>query len=182
MRHDCGIGKPRSLQSAVRTRFSALLVLVVASFRPPERPWVIVRTFGPCSRFLSAKTRPVSAHPPTPRWRLCRTARRPFFHRLLGPRVAGKLHIYVGDMDNYYLNNAVKLTEDFLETTSDPPYGGEVDYGDGDEHCWNGDHTRGNGLSRLRYIQMFAPRIVERIRESAPRGADYVERSGRGAR
>ncbi len=90
----------------------------------------------------------------------------------LGPRVAGKLHIYVGDMDNYYLNNAVKLTEDFLEATSDPPYGGEVDYGDGDEHCWNGDHTRGNGLSRLRYIQMFAPRIVERIRESAPRGAD----------
>ena len=81
-------------------------------------------------------------------------------------------HIYVGDMDNYYLNNAVKLTEDFLEATSDPPYGGEVDYGDGDEHCWNGDHTRGNGLSRLRYIQMFAPRIVERIRESAPRGAD----------
>ena len=75
-------------------------------------------------------------------------------------------------MDNYYLNNAVKLTEDFLEATSDPPYGGEVDYGDGDEHCWNGDHTRGNGLSRLRYIQMFAPRIVERIQQSAPRGAD----------
>lgn len=90
----------------------------------------------------------------------------------LGPRVAGKLHIYVGDMDNYYLNNAVKLTEAFLESTSDPHYGGEVDYGDGDEHCWNGDHTRGNGLSRLRYVQMFAPRIVERIRQSAPPGAD----------
>ena len=90
----------------------------------------------------------------------------------LGPRLAGKLYIYVGDMDNYYLNNAVELTENFLETTSDPPYGGEVDYGDGDEHCWNGDHTRGNGFSRLRYIQMFAPRIVERIRQSAPPGAD----------
>ncbi len=90
----------------------------------------------------------------------------------LGPRLAGKLHIYVGDMDNYYLNNAVELTEAFLESTTDPPYGGEVDYGDGDEHCWNGDHTRGNGFSRLRYIQMFAPRIVERIEASAPRGAD----------
>ena len=97
----------------------------------------------------------------------------------LGPRLAGKLHIYVGDMDNYYLNSAVELTEEFLESTGDPPYGGEVDYGDGDEHCWNGDHTRGNGFSRLRYIQMFAPRIVERIRESAPPGA--VERFGRGA-
>ena len=50
MRHDCGIGKPRSLQSAARTRFSASLVLVVASFRPPDRPWAIVRTFGPWSR------------------------------------------------------------------------------------------------------------------------------------
>ena len=38
----------------------------------------------------------------------------------LGPRLAGKLHIYVGDMDNSYLNNAVELTEDFLESTSDP--------------------------------------------------------------
>ncbi len=90
----------------------------------------------------------------------------------LGPRLEGKLHIYVGDMDNYYLNNAVELTEEFLESTTDPPYGGEVDYGDGDEHCWNGDHTRENAFSRLRYIQMFAPRIVERIERSAPPGAD----------
>ena len=78
MRHDCGIGKPRSLQSPVRTRFSAFLVLVVASFRPSERPWAIVRTFGACSRFLYAKTRPVPARPHAPRWRLRRTARHPF--------------------------------------------------------------------------------------------------------
>ena len=90
----------------------------------------------------------------------------------LGPRLEGKLHIYVGDMDNYYLNNAVELTEAFLESTTDPYYGGEVDYGDGDEHCWNGDHTRENATSRLRYIQMYAPRIVERIERSAPPGAD----------
>ena len=78
MRHDCGIGKPRSLQSAARTRFSAFLVLVVASFRPPDRPWAIVRTFGPCSRFLSANSRPVSPLARAPRWRLRRTARRAF--------------------------------------------------------------------------------------------------------
>ncbi len=90
----------------------------------------------------------------------------------LGPRLEGKLHIYVGDMDNYYLNNAVELTEAFLESTTDPYYGGEVDYGDGDEHCWNGDHTRDNAFSRLRYIQMYAPRIVERIERSAPPGTD----------
>ncbi|MFO7895235.1 MAG: hypothetical protein R6U63_16095 [Longimicrobiales bacterium] len=84
----------------------------------------------------------------------------------LGPKLAGKLHIYVGDMDNYYLNNAVYLAEDFLESTTDPYYAGEVDYGDRAEHCWNGDHSRPNALSRLRYIQQYAPEIVRRLRET----------------
>ncbi len=90
----------------------------------------------------------------------------------LGEKLRGKLHIYVGDMDNYYLNNAVYLVEEFLKGTTNPPYEGEVDYGDRAEHCWNGDHTRANAYSRLRYHQMFAPKIVERILKSAPRGAD----------
>ncbi len=47
-----------------------------------------------------------------------------------------------------------------------------VDYEPRAEHCWNGDHTRPNAISRLRYHQMFLPKIVERIRKSAPPGAD----------
>ncbi len=90
----------------------------------------------------------------------------------LGRKLEGKIHLYCGDMDNYYLNNAVYLVEDFLKTTKDPFYGGVVDYGDRAEHCWNGDHTRPNAYSRLRYHQMFAPQIVERILKSAPPGAD----------
>jgi len=89
----------------------------------------------------------------------------------LGPKLRGKLRIYVGDMDNYYLNNAVYDVEEFLKT-ADPPAEALVDYGDRAEHCWNGDHTRANAYSRLRYHQMFAPRIVERILKSAPAGAD----------
>jgi hypothetical protein len=92
----------------------------------------------------------------------------------LGPKLAGKLHIYVGDMDNYYLNNAVYLVEDFLEGTKDPYYAGEVDYGDRAEHCWNGDHTQPNAVSRLRYIQMYAPKMVQRMMESHPAGADLT--------
>lgn len=91
----------------------------------------------------------------------------------LGPKLRGKLHIYVGDMDNYYLNNAVYLVEEFLKT-ADPPYEGVVDYGDRAEHCWNGDHTQPNAISRLRYHQMFAPKIVERIQKTAPSGADLT--------
>ena len=90
----------------------------------------------------------------------------------LGPKLEGKIHIYVGDMDNYYLNNAVYLMEEFLENTSDPYYAGEVDYGDRAEHCWNGDHANGNHISRLRYNTMYVPRIMRRIAESAPPGAD----------
>ena len=87
----------------------------------------------------------------------------------LGPKLQGKIHIYVGEADNYYLNNAVYLVEDFLKTTN---HGGEVDYEPRAEHCWNGDHTRPNAISRLRYHQFFAPKIVERILKSAPPGAD----------
>ncbi|MFT6295941.1 MAG: hypothetical protein ACJATW_002229 [Glaciecola sp.] len=90
----------------------------------------------------------------------------------LGPKLEGKLHIYVGDMDNYYLNNAVYLAEEFLESTSNPYYGGVVEYGDRAEHCWNGDHENGNGISRLRYNTMYLPRIMERIEQTAPEGAD----------
>jgi len=92
--------------------------------------------------------------------------------KTLGPKLEGKIHIYCGDMDNYYLNNAVYLMEEYLEETSDPYYDGDVDYGDRAEHCWNGDHTRPNAISRLRYHQMFVPRIVERILKTAPAGAD----------
>ena len=90
----------------------------------------------------------------------------------IGPKLEGKLHIYVGEADNYYLNNAVYLVEDFLKTTKNPNYGGLVDYEPRAEHCWNGDHTRPNALSRLRYHQLYAPKIVERILKSAPAGAD----------
>jgi hypothetical protein len=94
--------------------------------------------------------------------------------KTLGPRVRGKLKLYVGDMDNYYLNNAVYLVEDFLKTVDDPPADAEVDYGDRAEHCWNGDHTRPNAYSRLRYHQMFIPRIMDQIRRNHPAGADTV--------
>ena len=90
----------------------------------------------------------------------------------LGPKLEGKLHIYVGEADNYFLNNAVYLVEEFLKTTKNPHYNGEVDYEPRAEHCWNGDHTRPNATSRLRYHQFYAPKIVERLLKSAPPGAD----------
>jgi hypothetical protein len=92
--------------------------------------------------------------------------------KTLGPKLKGKIHIYVGDMDNYYLNNAVYLMEAFLKSTANPSYEGQVDYGDRAEHCWNGDHGQPNYVSRLRYHQMYIPVAVKRMEKTAPAGAD----------
>lgn len=92
----------------------------------------------------------------------------------IGPKLEGKINIYCGDMDNYYLNNAVYLMEKFLENTTNPYYNGEVLYGDRAEHCWNGDPDNPNHITRLRYNTMYVPKILKRIQESAPQGADLT--------
>lgn len=92
----------------------------------------------------------------------------------LGPKLEGKLHVMVGDMDNFHLNNAVYRLEEFLESTTDPYYDGSIDYGDRQEHCWNGDHENPNYLSRLRYNTMYVPKILERLLTTAPEGADVT--------
>jgi hypothetical protein len=96
----------------------------------------------------------------------------------LGPKLQGKLHIYVGSDDTYFLNDAVYLMEDFLKHTGAAghgvPYDGEVRYGPRAEHCWNGDPEKPNWYSRLHYNQMYVPQIMERIQKTAPPGADLT--------
>ena len=53
--------------------------------------------------------------------------------KTLGLELVGKLHIAVGDMDNYFLNLGVYRMETFLESTREPGkgpyYAGSVEYG-----------------------------------------------------
>ena len=53
----------------------------------------------------------------------------------LGPKLDGKLNIWIGEMDDYYLNGAVHLFDDFLRET-DPTFDARVVYGPGEGHCW----------------------------------------------
>jgi len=96
----------------------------------------------------------------------------------LGPKVRGKLHIYVGSDDTYFLNDAVYLLEDFLKQTGTPghgvPYEGDVNYGPRAEHCWNGDPDKPNWYTRLHYDQMYVPQILDRVKKTAPPGADLT--------
>jgi len=76
----------------------------------------------------------------------------------LGPKLVGKLHIYTGSMDTFYLDSAVRLLERFLEKTKDPHYDGVIEYGDRMPHCW--------GPSIPDMIRMMA----EHITKNAPEG------------
>ncbi|HEV2765155.1 MAG TPA: hypothetical protein VGV38_19385, partial [Pyrinomonadaceae bacterium] len=53
----------------------------------------------------------------------------------LAPRLRGKLHIFMGDADSYFLNNGVYLLEDFL-VRARPAYEGRITYGRREGHCW----------------------------------------------
>ena len=78
----------------------------------------------------------------------------------LGPKLAGKLHIYTGDVDTFFLNNAVELLEKFLKDTKNPHYSGVIEYGNGKPHCWG---PRGAELVKL---------IADTITKNAPKGED----------
>jgi len=47
----------------------------------------------------------------------------------IGRDLVGKIHVYCGDMDNYYLNLAVYLLEDFLKSADDPRSEAVFEYG-----------------------------------------------------
>ncbi len=64
----------------------------------------------------------------------------------IGAQLKGKLHIYAGSMDSFYLNNALILLEDFLKNTKNPYYDGVVKYGERKPHCWG---PRGKELIEL---------------------------------
>jgi esterase/lipase superfamily enzyme len=56
----------------------------------------------------------------------------------LGPKLVGKLHFICGDMDNFYLNQALYKMEEFLENTSEPYYDGSFIWGRPNKgHCWS---------------------------------------------
>jgi len=92
----------------------------------------------------------------------------------IGDSLKGKIHIYVGEADTYYLNDAVYTAEDMLKKLDNPNCNCTVDYGARAEHCWNGDHTQPNYISRLRYNQMFIKKWAEEVKTRSPKGSDLT--------
>ena len=80
----------------------------------------------------------------------------------VGPSLVGKIHIYVGDMDSYYLNLACYDLEKFLKSTTDPYYNGTFEYGRPEKgHGWQ--PTNQENMVRL---------MADHIVANAPPGAN----------
>jgi enterochelin esterase-like enzyme len=79
----------------------------------------------------------------------------------LGPKVAHKINVYIGDMDSYYLNMGVRMLDEFLkQRAKDPPFTGEIVFQPMAPHCWG-----------PRNQELFG-KIVAHIEKYAPPGAD----------
>jgi S-formylglutathione hydrolase FrmB len=55
---------------------------------------------------------------------------------ILGPKLKGKLHIASGEADQYFLNDAVHLLDEFLKKAN-PPADAKIVYGPGKGHGWS---------------------------------------------
>jgi hypothetical protein len=80
----------------------------------------------------------------------------------VGPKLVDKIHIWVGDMDTYYLNDAVHLLEDFLSTTANPRYAGTIVYAPRKPHCWAGPLPIADRLKVMaEYVASHAPKDAD---------------------
>jgi len=91
----------------------------------------------------------------------------------LGPKLAGKLRFAVGDMDTWYLNNAVHLTEAVLtDPKLFPPANATFKYGPLQPHCYQGMNLDAPAIGRSNQLQMMIGEMVKHIEATAPAGAD----------
>ena len=93
----------------------------------------------------------------------------------IGPDLVGKIRIYNPEMDQFYLNYAVYLLEEFLEGATDPRYGGEVVHGRPMKgHLWS-------PFTNAELVR----RMADHVARNAPAGASTAwraDRSGTGRR
>jgi hypothetical protein len=80
--------------------------------------------------------------------------------KTLGPKIGHKLNLYVGDMDSYYLNDAVENFNAFWQKAGDPKEMGEIVFQRRAPHCWG---PRGPELLE---------KMTKQIDRYAPAGAD----------
>ncbi|MFZ0738827.1 MAG: alpha/beta hydrolase-fold protein [Candidatus Acidiferrales bacterium] len=101
--------------------------------------------------------------------------------KTLGPKLVGKIHVRVGTRDTFYLDNAVRLLQKFLESTNDPYYAGDFEFGPHMPHCFTGDPhmpVKSDDIHEtmmygwLTFNERILPLAAAHIEKTAPKGAD----------
>ncbi len=59
----------------------------------------------------------------------------------LGPKLAGKIYVWMGDMDHFYLNHATRKLSEFFESASNPSSDARFEFEAMKGHCSNFSHT-----------------------------------------
>jgi len=90
----------------------------------------------------------------------------------LGPKLTGKLHFAAGDMDTWYLNNAVRLMQNFVESPKNPYRIADFEFSPGKPHCYMGGGDISNVQSFGTVYERIMPEIARRMTATAPAGAD----------
>lgn len=90
----------------------------------------------------------------------------------LHEKLDGKLHIATGDMDSYYLDNAVYLLDEFLTEEAQPQIDVEIQYGRRKPHCWTGysPENPGEDMTTVEFVRIAADHVAS----NAPAGADLA--------
>lgn len=67
----------------------------------------------------------------------------------VGPKLVDKIHVYVGNMDSFFLDRATRELQAWMKTTQNPHYEGYFEYGDQKPHCWSGPGTSADRLREM---------------------------------
>ncbi len=86
----------------------------------------------------------------------------------LGPKLQGKVRIWVGDADTYHLDGASVLVDQFFRNTTNPRSDALVVFGKDKPHCWSGQP---DGMSTTEH---YLPEMAAHIARTAPAGADLA--------
>lgn len=82
--------------------------------------------------------------------------------KTLGPKLANKLNVYVGDADSYFLNMGVHMLDEFLRKVDGPKWTGETLFQPMAPHCFSPPRDQ------------MMEKMVTQITKYAPAGADLT--------
>ncbi|KAI8802132.1 hypothetical protein BJ742DRAFT_778694 [Cladochytrium replicatum] len=95
----------------------------------------------------------------------------------LSKSLRGKIRVYVGTADSFYLEGAVRLFDEAVSKL-EPAWNGKIVYGAfpgsglGHEHCWSGSPNDPVTISRLTNLPRLIGEMTDQMVSNSPDGAD----------